>query len=434
MSTLQNQFETGVEAPVYISAQVPGIGGALKARPEDFFVEEIPLYDPCGEGEHIYLMVERHGLSTIQMRDALARHFRVRPHAIGHAGLKDKHALTRQVFSVHTPGKKPEDFPSFEHTNARILWVDLHTNKLKRGHLSGNRFSLRVRNVDPTHVIHAHRAMQILASNGVPNRFGSQRFGYLQNNHLVGRALILGDAKGALDLLLSPHAGSPKGQIESRTAYSEGRLDEASAKMHKVFKVEYRALKLLAQGASPEQAIRAIDQTAAGFYISSFQSAIFNSVLNERVRAGTSGQLLPGDLAFVLKSRKCFGVTDTELMDPELRDRLSRFEIAPSGPMWGTTMPRASGEIGNREDAALAQAGVTTKDMESCEARDGFAMIGGDRRPMCIPVIDPMVDAGSDEHGPYIRCAFDLPRGSFATTVMDEVMKVSGIEEHADGA
>lgn len=434
MSALENQFGTGVEAPAYISADVEGIGGTLKQRPEDFFVEEIPLYNPCGHGEHIYLFVERHGLSTIQTRDALARHFRVKPHAIGHAGLKDKHALTRQVFSIHTPGKTPEDFPSFEHTNARILWVDLHTNKLKRGHLSGNRFSLRVRGVNPSHVLRAHKAMQILASKGVPNRFGSQRFGYLQNNHLVGRTLILGDAKGALDLLLSPHKGSPKGQVESRTAYAEGRLEEASAKMHKVFKVEYRALKMLAKGASAEEAIRAIDQTAAGFYISSFQSAIFNAVLNDRVRAGTSGRLLPGDLAFVMKSRKSFGVTDTELADPELHDRLSRFEIAPSGPMWGTTMPRASGEIGNREDAALAQAGVTTKDMELCEARDGFAMIGGDRRPMRIPVVDPMVDAGSDEHGPYIRCAFDLPRGSFATTVMDEVMKVSGIEEHADGA
>lgn len=434
MSTIENEFGTGVEAPAYITADVPGIGGTLKARPEDFFVEEIPLYDPCGEGEHIYLFVERHGLSTIQMRDALARHFRVKPHAIGHAGLKDKHALTRQVFSVHAPGKTPEDFPSFEHTNARILWVDLHTNKLKRGHLQGNRFSLRVRDVDPSKVIHAHRAMRILASTGVPNRFGSQRFGYLQNNHLVGRALILGDAQAALDLLLMPHPGSPKRQIEARTAYSEGRLSDALEKMHKVFKVEYRALKLLADGASAERAIRAIDQTAAGFYISSFQSAIFNAVLNDRVREGTSGQLLLGDLAFSMKSRKTFRVTDTELGDPELLDRLSRFEIAASGPMWGTTMPRASDEIGIREDAALAQACVTTKDMESCEARDGFVMIGGDRRPLRIPVLDPMVDAGCDEHGPYIRCAFDLPRGSFATTVMDEVMKVSGNEEHADGA
>jgi tRNA pseudouridine13 synthase len=434
MSTLQDQFGTGVDAPQYISADVPGIGGVIKQRPEDFFVEELPMYQPCGEGEHIYLFVERHGLSTLQMRDALARHFNVRRHAIGHAGLKDKHALTRQVFSIHTPGKKPEDFPSFEHTNARILWVDLHKNKLKRGHLAGNRFAIRVRDVKPTDILHAKRTLQILASKGVPNRFGPQRFGYLQNNHLVGRALILGDAQATLDLLLSPHAGSPKGQIKARTAYSEGRFLEASELMHKVFKVEYRILKMLADGAKAEDAIRAIDSTAAGFYISSFQSAIFNQLLNQRVSEGQVDKLVPGDLAFIMKSRRWFPITDTELADPEITDRLSQFEIAPSGPMWGTSMHVAEGEIGIREQAALAQAGVTTKDMVQCEARDGFAMIGGDRRPIRIPVIDVDVESGVDEHGAYIRCAFDLPRGSFATTVMDEVMKVSGNEERANDA
>ncbi len=434
MNTLQDEFGTGVDAPAYISADVAGIGGVIKQRPEDFFVEEIPLYQPCGHGEHIYLFVERHGLSTLQMRDALARHFNVKRHSIGHAGLKDKHALTRQVFSIHTPGKKPEDFPSFEHTNARILWVDLHTNKLKRGHLAGNRFAVRVRGVSPTDVVHAKKTLEILAGKGVPNRFGSQRFGYLQNNHLVGRAMILGDVQATLDLLLSPHTRSPKGQIEARRAYREGRFDDAARLMHKVFKVEYRALQKLADGCSPEEAIRAIDATAAGFYISSFQSAIFNEVLNRRVEDGLVAQLVAGDLAFVMKSRRTFGVTHTELASPEIADRLSRFEIAPSGPMWGTSMMVADGEIGNRERDALARARVTTKDMESCEARDGFAMIGGDRRPMRIPVIDADVESGVDEHGAYIRCAFDLPRGSFATTVMDEVMKVSGIEEHADGA
>ncbi|MBL4590659.1 MAG: tRNA pseudouridine(13) synthase TruD, partial [Phycisphaerales bacterium] len=378
--------------------------------------------------------VERHGLSTLQMRDALARHFNVKRHAIGHAGLKDKHALTRQVFSIHTPGKKPEDFPSFDHTNARILWVDLHKNKLKRGHLAGNRFAIRVRGVNPTAVLHAKKSLDLLSAQGLPNRFGPQRFGYLQNNHLVGRAMILGDAQAALDLLLLPHKGSPKGQIKARTAYSEGRFGDAAEKMHKVFKVEYRALCKLADGAPPEEAIRAIDPTAAGFYISSFQSAIFNRVLNERVLDGLVGKLVLGDLAFLMKSRRSFPVTEAELGDPELADRLSRFEITPSGPMWGTSMLVADGEVGNRERLALAQAGVTTKDMESCEARDGFTMIGGDRRPIRIPVIDPDVESGADEHGAYIRCAFDLPRGSFATTVMDEIMKVSGNEEHADGA
>ncbi len=91
--------------------------------------------------------------------------------------------------------------------------------------------------------------------------------------------------------------------------------------------------------------------------------------------------------------------------------------------MWGTTMQRASGEIDANELQALANTGVSTKDLESCEALNHFQMIGGDRRPMRIPVIDPEVESGVDDHGAYIRCAFELPRGSFATTVMDEIMK-----------
>ncbi len=99
-------------------------------------------------------------------------------------------------------------------------------------------------------------------------------------------------------------------------------------------------------------------------------------------------------------------------------------------------MPRAGGEVGERELGALAQADVSPKDMELCEQRDGLPMIGGDRRPLRIPVIDPEVEGGIDEHGSYIRCAFELPRGSFATTVMDEVMKTSTTQgvENGDGS
>ena len=138
-----------------------------------------------------------------------------------------------------------------------------------------------------------------------------------------------------------------------------------------------------------------------------------------------------GDLAFQLKSRKCFEITAEELESgsDELQSRMERFEIGPSGPMWGTTMPKPGGEVGQREGDALARAGISPKDMELCEQRDSFPMIGGDRRPLRIPVIDPEVEGGIDEHGAYVRCAFELPRGSFATTVMDEVMKTSAMQD-----
>lgn len=431
-------FSTGVTSPLYLTHEVAGIGGEIKQRPEDFLVEEIPLYTPSGEGEHIYMLVEKQGLSTLQLRDAIAHHFKVHRKSIGHAGLKDKHAVTRQVISVHAPGKVPEDFPSFQHDRARVLWVDLHHNKLQRGHLAGNRFSIKVRGVDPMSVRNAKRSLDMLKRVGVPNRFGVQRFGYLMNNHLVGRALIMGDFGQALELILAPHPNAPKGSINAREAYARGDFQSAAELMPKVFKVERYALLALARGEPPERAIRAIDPTAAGFFVSSFQSAVFNGVLNERVRSGTLDRLLGGDLAFVLKSRSTFLVSPEEASEaPEdLVSRMERFEISPSGPMWGTTMPRAGGDVGQLELDALAQAGVVTKDMELCEQRSDYPMIGGDRRPLRIPVIDPEVEGGIDEHGAYVRCAFELPRGSFATTVMDEVMKTELLLdlEGADGS
>lgn len=417
-------FDAGLAAPVYLTRDIGGIGGEIKVRPEDFLVQEIPLYAPSGKGEHIYLYVEKTMLSTLQLRDSIARHFRVNRNAVGHAGLKDKHAITQQVISVHTPGKAPEDFPSFQHDRARVLWVDLHTNKLARGHLSGNRFSIKVRGVDPTRVMQAQRALTHLSERGCPNRFGPQRFGYLLNNHLVGRALILGDHALALDLLLSPHAGSPKGQIDAREAYARGDYEGAAARMHKVFKVEHRALRALARGASPEEAIGVVDPTAAGFYISSFQSAIFNQVLNERVIEGTHDTLLEGDVGCSVNGKQTFPVDTRTRDEPDVVRGLQDHSIGPSGPMWGTSMERAGGEIDEREHQALVRTGLSTKDLESCESRDAFPMIGGSRRPMRIPVISPEVEGGVDEHGAYIRCAFELPKGSFATTVMDEIMKL----------
>jgi tRNA pseudouridine13 synthase len=426
-------FGAGVAAPVYLTGDIPGIGGAIKQHDEDFMVDEIPLYEPSGSGEYIYMYVEKRGLSTIQMRDILAGHFRVNQRAVGHAGLKDKRAITRQVVSIHTPGKTPEDFPSLNHPRLSIQWIDMHRNRLERGHLAGNRFVIKVRGVQPTAALHAQRALERLAKTGLPNRFGTQRFGYLQNNHLVGRAMILGDAKAAMDLMLGVGAVMPELQRESRKAYAAGDMQRAYESMPKVFKGERQALRVLSAGADHEAALKAIDPTAASFYISSFQSAVFNSVLNRRIASATLDRLNVGDLAFPIKSRNSFPVTPDNLNEPELLERLRTFEIAPSGPMWGTTMPRAGGEIDQAERAALAETGVTIEDLHACEARDGYAMIGGDRRPLRIPVIDADVEGGVDEHGAYVRCSFELPRGSFATTVMDEVMKTPLEEEPGNG-
>ncbi|GJM19723.1 MAG: tRNA pseudouridine synthase D [Phycisphaeraceae bacterium] len=421
-----------VVAPRYLTADVQGIGGVLKQRQEDFLVDEIPLYHPTGEGEHIYLLAEKRGMSTVEMIGVLARHFRVNRRQIGHAGLKDKHAITRQIVSIHVPGKTPDDFPMLEHPSVTIHWADLHQNKLKRGHLAGNRFSIRVRGVTPQSVIHARKSLEMLASSGVPNRIGIQRFGYLHNNHLVGRAIIMGEQRTGLDLMLGPNERSPASQRLSRELYAEGNYRDAFESWPRVYRAERQALHALADGASPEVAFSEIDPTAASFFISSFQSAIFNAVLNKRVEAGTLSELLPGDVAFVHKSRACFLVDAADAASRETRERMDAYEISPSGPMWGSETMRGTGESYRVELEELTRTGVTLADLDRASSLS-LEMLEGDRRPLRIPVRDVDVEGGMDEHGPFVRCAFELPRGSFATTVLDEIMKINPLDANQNG-
>jgi tRNA pseudouridine13 synthase len=407
----------------YLTAEVPGVGGVLRQRPEDFLVEEIPAYSPSGEGEHLYLFLEKRELSTSHMIRLLADHFGVRRTDVGVAGLKDKHAVTRQLVSVHLPGKKDSEFPAFEHPSIAVHWTDRHANKLRRGHLQGNRFIIRIRNVEPTKVIHAHRALMILARGGVPNRIGPQRFGHLQHNHLVGRALMKFDHAEALRYLLGPSEQFPGVQVEARRAFSEGKYQDAFEMLPRAAHTERRVLSALAKGKSARDAVRAIEPLDYSFFVTAVQSAVFNRVLDARLLEGTLTRLLPGDLAFKHDNGAVFAVNDDVLAEPATAQRLERLEISPSGPMWGAGMTRAAGRVAEMEEQALVDLGLSIPEVEHHAERTG-RIVDGVRRPLRVPLTYPDIEAGVDEHGAYIKCIFELPRGAFATTVMAEIMKV----------
>ncbi|MEM9064255.1 MAG: tRNA pseudouridine(13) synthase TruD [Planctomycetota bacterium] len=411
----------GVVPGRYVTEDVPGIGGAIKQRPEDFIVDEQPAFPPSGEGEHIFLYVEKTGLSTFELIDRVAKHFRVHRSRVGYAGLKDKPAITRQTLSVHVPGKRPEDFPQLETDQIKVQWVDLHSSKLRRGQLAGNRFSIRIRDVGIQDALPAKRVLERLAITGVPNRLGEQRFGMVQNNHLIGRALILGRPHEALDLLLGTDPEmDDDGHADARALYRSQEYDAAIDALPRGMRTERRALKLLADGMAPDEVIDAMDPEVLSFYLSGFQSAIFNAMLDERIESDRLDKLMVGDLAFVHRGRKTFIVTEEELRDSDALERLDRFELCASGPMWGPDMRRTQGEIARLENDALHATGVIEADLERIGA---LTSLTGSRRPYRVPVIAPEVEGGIDEYGAYVRVAFELPRGSFATVVLREIMK-----------
>lgn len=412
---------------LFLTRDLPGVGGRLREEPEDFLVEEIPLYEPCGEGEHLYLFVQKRNLATSQAVSILARHFRVSPGAIGHAGLKDKRAVTRQVFSIRLPDVKGKELPDIRDERLHVLWVDRHTNKLRPGHLKGNRFAVTIRGVDATMAPRAKRALDRLACAGAPNFAGEQRFGSRGNNHLLGKFDILGDAPRLLDAMLGPLGDdAPPGvrDYESHLAYARGDFAGALERTPRELKTERAALAALVRGEGAERVVSRIDATQRRFWASAFQSAVFNRVLHGRMLAGSFDRLLEGDLAWKHDNGAVFPVDEREIADPALRERLGALEVSPSGPLWGAKMTRATGVVDALEGAALEETGVTLDALRAHVERTGQAIVGA-RRALRVPVRDIGVEGGVDDRGGYVRCSFTLPPGAFATVVMGEVMKTA---------
>ena len=148
----------------------------LRVAPEDFQVEELLGYDADGSGEHALLWVEKRGANTDWVARELAKFAGVSPVNVGYAGLKDRHAVTRQTFSVQLPGRPDPDWSTFPHAEVKVLSATRHSRKLKRGALRGNRFVLVLRDVQGDREAAEHALGQI-ATRGVPNYFGEQRFG-----------------------------------------------------------------------------------------------------------------------------------------------------------------------------------------------------------------------------------------------------------------
>lgn len=395
-----------------------GVGGALKERPGDFIVEELPAYRPMGEGEHLYLRIEKIGVSHGELISCLCRHFGVTGKQIGYAGMKDKIGITRQMVSIHLL-KDPSSL-DLPHERIRVLEAKRHRNKLRRGHLKGNRFMVRIRDLEADRAPEVLDRLRKLQRVGVPDYFGPQRFGYRNNNHILGAAFLRRDWTGLLaELLGAGGSWFPEYQRDRRELFEQGRLADAAEQWTVADRAELLAAQALRDGRGEKAACLAVGRPALGFWVTASVSAIFNKVVDQRIGDGLMARLIEGDLAFKHDSRAVFRVTKDELVGDELDRRVADFEVSPSGPLWGKNMTRAEAGVGQREAEAVEAAGLSIDLLT-----DPRRAPNGGRRPLREPVRNVEVDSGTDGHGPYVKACFDLTRGTYATVVMREVMKV----------
>jgi tRNA pseudouridine13 synthase len=167
------------------------LAARMRTTPDDFFVEELPGFEPSGSGEHLLLTIEKRGMNTVFAAKRLAQWARVPEMAVSYAGLKDRHAVTRQRFSVHLPKKVAPDLAALESNEMRVLDHTWHSRKLPRGALAGNRFVLVLREVQGDRDAIEQR-LRALAERGVPNYFGEQRFGRAGDNAAQALAMFAG--------------------------------------------------------------------------------------------------------------------------------------------------------------------------------------------------------------------------------------------------
>jgi tRNA pseudouridine13 synthase len=325
------------------------IHGRYKVETDDFVVDELPLYEPSGQGEHVFLHLEKRGIPTLELLQRLGAALRFDPRQFGIAGLKDAQAVARQWVSA--AGIDPEAAAGLHGDGFQVLEVARHGNKLRMGHLRGNRFDLRLRGTVPGDLEKAKAALEQCRRLGVPNYFGEQRFG----------------KRGA-------------------------NLDKGLRILH----------------GNPHQAGRRVPRRLLGLLVSAVQSEVFNRVVMERLPA--LGTLLPGDLAFLHRNGACFRVDDVA------RDqvRADAFEISPSGPLPGPRMQQPEGAPRAIEQGVLAAMQLDP----AVFAGLPHGLCRGDRRPLRVPLWDPAAVAEGDT----LRLSFGLPKGSYATSVLRELL------------
>ena len=161
--------------PPLLTADLPGICGRIKQSPEDFEVEEIPAYEPSGQGDFLYLWIEKRDMGAEYFLRQVAQRLEINPGDVGSAGMKDRHAVTRQMISV--PASVESRVKQIEGDGIRILGVHRHSNKLRSGHLRGNRFRILVRDVSPNASEMLTPLVDRIRRLGLPNFYGPQRFG-----------------------------------------------------------------------------------------------------------------------------------------------------------------------------------------------------------------------------------------------------------------
>lgn len=330
----------------------PTVTGIMKTLHEDFIVREQLGYEPTGEGEHIYLWVRKQGLNTAYLAEEIAKFAKLPLRAVSYAGRKDKHALTEQWFAVHKPGKAEYEWDKLAVPGALVLKAIRHNKKLRTGVLKGNQFELVIRNLSSTEGL--EERLHTIHKNGVPNYFGPQRFG-------------------------------------------DSRYDPRGSNL------------VLAEKMIGGEEIR--NRNKRSMAISALRAWLFNEYVSTRLADQYYTQPLAGDVMSLAGSNSFFCA---ELIDETIKQRLEKWDIQLSAPMWG------AGSLASKLDAVEYESMVASSHPKIRRTLEDLGL-KQERRAISLHADNMVWDIG----GSQLNISFTLPSGSFATSVLREVAHIT---------
>lgn len=350
----------------FYSLDHSSIDFVFKQTPRDFVVDEIPLYEFSGEGEHLVLHVRKKNLTTWEMIDVFCVFLGIKAKEIGYAGLKDKSALTKQYISINK--KYEQKLDNFSHPNIKILSRTYHNNKIKTGHLKGNRFFIRLKKVNPTNAKKIDLALNRIKQHGMPNFFGYQRFGKDGKNYLLGEKIALGLAK------------------ERNVKIKKLLINSYQSHLFNLWLSRRLEISKLIESFSPKELEDTLNLSSHTLYELKQQNHPFKLITGDVLQHYPFGRLFDfnGDIAEI--------------------ERFNKHEIAPTGLL-----------CGKKAWLAKDEARIIEKDFNQTISANGARRYAW--------VFPQEIEGEYKENDAWFELHFTLPKGSYATVLLEEIAK-----------
>lgn len=400
----------------YLTNDIPGIGGVIKARAQDFVVEEIPLFALSGEGSFVHALIQKKKMSSLDAIARISRATGILRSKIGYAGLKDTRAITQQWMSFEDID--PSELLKLQIPRLEVLKVARHTERIRIGRLQGNRFTILIRNIDmPINRAQSQleEIVAVLLKRGVPHYFGPQRFGNRFDSQVMGDLIIRSKIEELVDVFLGHPVKSDLQIIyNARAAYDQADYEKAYTLWPVYFNDRRRLLKTMVEHKNDKhKAYNILDRRLKRFFIAAFQSHMFNKVLAKRIDGIDT--LMDGDLAWQHDDGTCFDVQNPQAK----QDCCEQFEISPTGPLFGPNMLETNGLASQIEQPIFEAADIGHDEFE----RMKYYRIWGARRTLRFMPHNIQLSHGNDDLGDYLKLQFELDSGCYATVLLREITK-----------